>query len=90
MAMQTRYETRTRILDAAGHEIYEGPVEHAPPHPDVEGSNPETAAEDENSSKDTKPASVQVDIDVDREKSAEVEGKKAKPASDANEATEAT
>jgi len=43
---KTRYETRTRLVDSLGNEIMDGvnvemPV--APPHPDVEGMNPETA-----------------------------------------------
>jgi dolichyl-phosphate-mannose-protein mannosyltransferase len=47
---KTRYETRTRLVDAMGNEIIDGvnvemPV--APPHPDVEGMNPETAEKEQ-------------------------------------------
>ncbi|KAL2150052.1 hypothetical protein VTH82DRAFT_7728 [Thermothelomyces myriococcoides] len=57
---KTRYETRTRIIDAQGNEILlppgqqvpldeeqkpDTPVGVAPPHPDVEGANSETAKE---------------------------------------------
>jgi len=83
---ETKYETRTRILDAQGKQIYEGPVEHgvAPPHPDVEGANPETPVAPEGE-KAEKP---DVATDEIKEKSAEKEEKKAKPASEGNEATE--
>ena len=93
VSFQTRYETRTRIIDAAGNELYEGPAEsvpvhllnQAPPHPDVEGRNPETkgkgaAGEGEGSGK---PATNEAVVDGDeKEKSAQAEGKKPKPASE--------
>ena len=83
---QTKYETRTRILDAQGKQIYEGPVEGgvAPPHPDVEGANPETPVVD-GAEKGEKP---DVATDQIKEKIAEQDEKRAKPASDGNEATE--
>ena len=89
--LQTRYETRTRIVDADGVIQYEGPVEgggegYAPPHPDVEGRNPETGhapAQDEASKQ---PPVVEAGSAKD-EKSIAEEEKKAKPASEGNEAT---
>jgi len=80
---ETKYETRTRVLDEAGQEIYVGPVEPgvAPPHPDVEGANPETPIVPES---DGQPKVAEVKTNV----GAEVDEKKAKPASDGNEATE--
>lgn len=41
VSFQTKYETRTRLVDQDGNEIqnYEGV---APDHPDVEGQNPDT------------------------------------------------
>lgn len=51
VSFKTRYETRTRVIDKEGNEVYEGLVEAhgdaeeagvAPPHPDAEGRNPET------------------------------------------------
>lgn len=41
VSLQTKYSTQTRIIDASGNESVKIP-EHAPPHPDVEGQNPET------------------------------------------------
>lgn len=44
ISLQTRYQTQTRVIDEDGNEIIKHvhPVEHAPPHPDVEGQNPAT------------------------------------------------
>lgn len=41
VSLQTKYQTQTRIIDANGNQIIKN-SEHAPPHPDVEGQNPET------------------------------------------------
>lgn len=41
VSLQTKYQTETRVIDASGNQIIKNP-EHAPPHPDVEGQNPET------------------------------------------------
>jgi dolichyl-phosphate-mannose-protein mannosyltransferase len=94
---ETKYETRTRILDAAGREIYEGPVgdapqellnQFAPPHPDVEGSNPETTGVKEEEVKGQKaPASVDAEADEVAERRRIEEEKKARPASEGSEAT---
>lgn len=89
VSFKTRYETRTRLVDAQGNEIYvEDPVQVAPPHPDVEGSEPETRGNPEVGVKD-KPA-VQQDVKADESKEQSI-GKSdpgaAKPASEGNEAT---
>jgi dolichyl-phosphate-mannose-protein mannosyltransferase len=99
VSFKTRYETRTRIVDAQGNEIYEGIVDAhggdeagvAPPHPDVEGQNPETRESAEAASSDLPPA-VEVAEDQAKEQSVEqsVENEKneAQPASEAQTATQ--
>ncbi|KAJ8110928.1 hypothetical protein ONZ43_g5744 [Nemania bipapillata] len=83
---KTRYETRTRVIDAAGNEVLMSPDELAavgvaPPHPDVEGANQET-----------KKALVE-DDELPKEASSSKDGEKEaerlvpKPASEGNEAT---
>ena len=57
----------------------------APPHPDVDGANPETPAVAESEGGAENP---DVATDAIKEKSAEKQEKMAKPASDGNEATE--
>lgn len=96
VSFKTRYETRTRIVDAQGNEIYEGLVESrgdenqgvAPPHPDVEGQNPETQAE--KSSDAPVAVAVEVSEDQQKEKSAESENQNqdAQPASEVLSATQ--
>jgi dolichyl-phosphate-mannose-protein mannosyltransferase len=95
---KTRYETRTRVVDSQGNELpqYADPNQQnagrpgmageeaavAPPHPDVEGADPETKSA---------PSSAAGNPEEPAEKSVEgvreAEGKKAQPASDGNEAT---
>ena len=100
VSFKTRYETRTRIVDAQGNEIYEGLVDAhggaeeagvAPPHPDVEGQNPETQEGAEAEASNLPPA-VEVAEDQAKEQSVEqsVENEKneAKPASEAQAATQ--
>ena len=95
VSFKTRYETRTRVLDAQGNEIYEELIEArdgdgagvAPPHPDVEGRNPETKEKGEAEASEA-PPTVEAGEDVQKEKSAEGQGKDAKPASDAKVATQ--
>lgn len=88
---QTRYETRTRIIDAAGNEVYEGPVDGAPkqvapPHPDVEGPNSNTGKAPSEKDASKQPPVVEAGS-VKDEKSIIEEEKKPKPASEGNEAT---
>ncbi|KAI1648828.1 glycosyltransferase family 39 protein [Daldinia loculata] len=82
---KTKYETRTRVVDADGNEV-EVPVEElaaagvAPPHPDVEGANQET----KNLVGDD-PIPQEASSSKDGEK--EAERSVPKPASEGNEAT---
>lgn len=56
----------------------------APPHPDVEGANPETPAVPEGAQAEK----VDVETDKLKEKSIEADEKRAQPASEGNEPTE--
>jgi dolichyl-phosphate-mannose-protein mannosyltransferase len=99
VSFKTRYETRTRIVDAQGNEIYEGLVDAhgaeeagvAPPHPDVEGQNPETQEGARAEASDLPPA-VEVAEDQAKEQSVEQslenEKNEPKPASEAQAATQ--
>ncbi|KAK8070450.1 Dolichyl-phosphate-mannose--protein mannosyltransferase 1 [Apiospora hydei] len=85
---KTRYETRTRVVDAAGNEL-ESPPEMAdqgvaPPHPDVEGAESST----KQVKQDEPIPAEEVVKSKDGEKEAEKE--KPKPASEGNEATAAS
>jgi len=83
---KTKYETRTRVVDASGNEVQmpdggwpqelgqEQGGNVAPPHPDVQGVDPETKAKADES------AVPKVAESVQGQK--EAEQKKAKPASD--------
>ncbi|ORY19838.1 Dolichyl-phosphate-mannose-protein mannosyltransferase-domain-containing protein [Clohesyomyces aquaticus] len=92
VSFKTRYETRTRIVDADGNEIHEALVDAregdsgpgvAPPHPDVEGRNPETKGKGEAEASEA-PPTVEIKDDQLKEKSVE---KEAKPASEQKAAT---
>jgi dolichyl-phosphate-mannose-protein mannosyltransferase len=82
VSFKTRYETRTRLVDAAGNEI--NPPEDAgvaPPHPDVEGPDSSTIQDD---------TIVKPDVEADESKEesiAKSNSGAAKPASEGNEAT---
>ncbi|KAI1959539.1 Dolichyl-phosphate-mannose--protein mannosyltransferase 1 [Ophidiomyces ophidiicola] len=78
VSFQTRYETRTRVVDAQGRDLEQ---QLAPPHPDVDGQNPETPGKGESAHGD-KPASVAGD-----EKSIQRDDSKPKPASEGKDAT---
>jgi dolichyl-phosphate-mannose-protein mannosyltransferase len=85
VSFKTRYETRTRLVDALGNEISDGinvEVPVAPPHPDVDGRNPETAENEKAESTDT-PATADT-VEGDEEK----RGKEPRPASEGLGATE--
>ena len=93
VSFKTRYETRTRIVDAEGHELHESLVEAreeeqgvAPPHPDVEGRNPETKEVGEAEASDS-PPTVEAREDEKKEKSVEKQAQSPKPASEAKAAT---
>jgi dolichyl-phosphate-mannose-protein mannosyltransferase len=129
VSFKTRYETRTRIVDAQGNEVHEALVEAreeegeteareeegeaetreeegeteareeegeteaeaagvAPPHPEVEGRNPETKNADEPEPEASEvPPTVEVGEDLKKEKSVEKEANEPKPASEAQAAT---
>ncbi|QSZ30854.1 hypothetical protein DSL72_000412 [Monilinia vaccinii-corymbosi] len=86
VSFKTRYETRTRMVDAQGNEINlpeneAAPV--APPHPDVEGSDPQTVGKAE-------PVQEKPAVPADESKEPRIEkyvNGAAKPASEGNEAT---
>lgn len=99
VSFKTRYETRTRVVDGQGNEIYEGLVDShgeempepqgvAPPHPDVEGRNPETQQGQAAEASDT-PPTVEVQGDQKKERSVEQDKREAKPASEGQAATDA-
>ncbi len=89
VSFKTRYETRTRVVDAQGNEIEvpEGAVPVAPPHPDVDGVDPETVKAPE-AVKDKNAAQQEVLADESKEDSNPKSGAgSAKPASEGNVAT---
>jgi dolichyl-phosphate-mannose-protein mannosyltransferase len=84
---ETKYETRTRVVDEQGNElpVPEGgwPADMvpgvAPPHPDVHGGDPETVKGNK--------AEVPQDAAASRDGEKEAERSRAKPASEGQEAT---
>ena len=91
VSFKTRYETRTRVVDANGKEIDDGGPAgaegFAPPHPDVD-RHAETLPEDPEDDKRAYPATASPEDDIGKEKSVEGKGKKAaKPASEGGKAT---
>ncbi|KAK1758345.1 glycosyltransferase [Echria macrotheca] len=84
---KTRYETRTRVVDADGNEIPQPDAEVpqeaavAPPHPDVQGVDSETTKRSLVADEPIPPAKKSVEGEKERE------GKAPKPASEGNEAT---
>jgi len=90
VSFQTKYETKTRLVDAAGNEIGDasaGAEGFAPPHPDVD-REPETAPNQDEDDQRDYPATASPEQDVGKEKSVE-KGKdgKPRPASEPKEAT---
>jgi dolichyl-phosphate-mannose-protein mannosyltransferase len=89
VSFKTRYETRTRLVDAQGNEIAR-PEDAgvAPPHPDVEGADRETVGMAEPERQGTPVAQKEVKADESKEQSIEKsDANAAKPASEGNEAT---
>jgi dolichyl-phosphate-mannose-protein mannosyltransferase len=82
VTFKTKYETRTRLVDAAGNEIPDSDGV-APNHPDVEGQNPDTKGIPEGQGK-SQPADA--NINSVGSENREDDGKP-KPGSEANEAT---
>lgn len=90
VSFETRYETRTRVIDADGREIADGAAGAegvAPPHPDVERL-PETAGDVPEDDGREYPATASPEKDVKKERSVdEVDDGRPRPASEAQEAT---
>lgn len=86
VSFKTRYETRTRMVDAQGNEISPEQAEKlgvAPPHPDVDGPDSSTVGKGEEMV-----GSEGVRADESKEASVErSDSGAAKPASEGNEAT---
>lgn len=81
VSFKTKYETRTRLVDAQGNEI-DGQEQVAPQHPDAEGQNPDTKGARDNQA-NSMPAEAKVGgSDVNKENDG-----KPRPASDASAAT---
>jgi dolichyl-phosphate-mannose-protein mannosyltransferase len=78
-SFQTKYETRTRLVDESGNVV--APSGVAPDHPDVEGINPDTKGVPEEKGR-SQPADANAGSSVKN-----LDEGKAKPASDASEAT---
>lgn len=81
ISFETRYETRTRLIDNQGRELPKEAI-LAPQHPDVQGANPETVAKGEPKAPANKPAEVEGE-----EQSPPKKENKPKPASEAKAAT---
>lgn len=92
VSFSTRYETRTRLVDAQGREMADGPAGaegFAPPHPDVE-REPETKADTDDAKSKDLPATISPEQDIAKEKSIEQAKKESgspRPASEGIEAT---
>lgn len=90
VSFETRYETRTRVIDSEGKEIADGPVGGegvAPPHPDVDRL-PETNADQPEDDGRAKPATASPEQDVGKEKLVEqADEGRPRPASEPQEAT---
>jgi len=93
VSFQTRYETRTRMVDAQGNEVNipeDSGAGVAPPHPDVDGADSSTAGKPEQDVQDKPVAQRAVEADESKEESvAKSDKSAAKPASEGNEATAA-
>ncbi|EUC32201.1 glycosyltransferase family 39 protein [Bipolaris zeicola 26-R-13] len=97
VSFKTRYETRTRLVDDEGNEVFDELVEShdeaeehgvAPPHPDVEGQNPETREQGAAVEASEVPPTVEVAEDQEKEKSILERQEEAQPASEAKTATQ--
>jgi dolichyl-phosphate-mannose-protein mannosyltransferase len=90
VSFKTRYETRTRLVDAQGNEINPPPEAAgvAPPHPDVEGADSSTIGKSEPDSQAEPASQKEVKADESKEESiAKSDAGAAKPASEGNDAT---
>lgn len=89
VSFKTRYETRTRVVDTQGNEIYHfDDAGVAPPHPDVEGVDRETIGVADLQDKPAVQRVVRADESKENSVAQSAPGA-AKPASEGNEATAA-
>ena len=89
VSFQTRYETRTRVVDGAGNEIADGLAGaegFAPPHPDADRIPETDPGLVENDGREY-PATASENDDVKKENSVEKNKGKPKPGSEGNDAT---
>lgn len=82
VSFETRYETNTLLEHGHEVDIVDGKV--APPHPDVQGQNPETIKEQGRPADDSPPS-----VPGGESAAGQPEAPEAKPASEGNEATRA-
>ncbi|KAI9718002.1 MAG: hypothetical protein M1828_006992 [Chrysothrix sp. TS-e1954] len=99
VSFSTKYETRTRIVDDAGNEIPrasmpDGQIKEgqAPPHPDIEGRNPNTAGSEKRQGEaeaeaSDAPPTVDAEGGLGKESAGADSPKKARPGSERDEAT---
>jgi dolichyl-phosphate-mannose-protein mannosyltransferase len=89
VSFKTRYETRTRMVDAYGNEVQPPPEAGvAPPHPDVDNVDRETLGVPNSSAKDSPALQRVMTADDSKEESIDKSKRSAaKPASEGNEAT---
>ena len=86
VSFQTRYETKTRVVDAEGNEVEDSSAGTAPPHP--ADQEPETAADQPENDGREYPATVSPEDDLSKEKSVKKnDDGKPRPASEAKDAT---
>lgn len=81
VSFETRHETRTRLANGHEMEMVDGQV--APPHPDVEGQNPETQGKQESQAEESPASPAAEGSSVEEQNSPEP-----KPASEGQEATD--
>lgn len=88
---QTKYETKTRLVDQFGNEIYsdvnEAPAGVAPPHPDVQGVDSETVKGPAAEEGEGKPAPPPQDAAASQDGHIEAERNQPRPASEGKAAT---
>lgn len=86
VSVETRYEYRSRLANGHEADVVDGKVKVAPPHPDVQGPNPETADnEEQHQPVEDIPAPVAGESSTAVE---EFSSPEPKPASEGNEATD--
>ncbi|KAK4995838.1 Dolichyl-phosphate-mannose--protein mannosyltransferase 1 [Elasticomyces elasticus] len=86
VSFETRYETRTRVIDADGNEVHEGVEPQGVAGTIAHGENPETGGLPE-ADASLAPPNVNAADDVRKEKSVERSGVTAEPESEAGRAT---